>query len=339
MSFGATPADEGFFLPPDWGPHERSWLCWPHRRDLWGEELMAAKVAFAELARTIRRFEPVGVLARPVEATEARLACGPGIEIRQMDYEDAWLRDNGPAFLVDMQGHVAGVHWHLAGTPGRLARERGRDEQVGPRLLDSLGLHRFPAPLELAGGAFHADGLGTLLASEEGLFGGGRNPELTRQEVEALLATYLGVRRIVWLGADFVGPGSEGQIDRLCRFAGAGRVLLQGSRGANDPNRDVVEDGLARLQAARDARGRDLEVMVLPAPRRLPGGLSYTALCLANGAVLVPAFDDPADETAQAMIARAFPGREIVPVAAAMLSAAGGSLRRITLEQPRAIGQ
>lgn len=320
-------------MPPDWGAHERTWLCWPHRRAQWGEELMAAKLAYADLARTIRRFEPVSMLARPEDATEARLACGPGIAIVPMEYEDAWLRDNGPAFLVDTEGHVAGVHWHLAGTPARQARERGRDEQVGPRLLASLGLHGFAAPLELAGGAFHADGLGTLLACEEGLFGSARNPELTRQEVEAMLVTFLGVRRIVWLEAGFVAPGSDGHIDRLCRFAGAGRVLLQDCPEAGDPNCEVAAEALGRLRAARDARGRDLEILVLPAPR--DAGLSYASICLANGGALVPAFGDPADETALAVVARAFPGREVLAVPARLLAAAGGSLHRVCLEQPR----
>ena len=66
--------------------------------------------------------------------------------------------------------------------------------------------------------------------------------------------------------------------------------------------------------------------------RRLP--LSYTSLYLANGAAVVPAFEDPQDSRAYELYAKLFVGREIVQVPAEELAFAGAGLRAVTLAQP-----
>ena len=43
----------GLSMPPEWAPHERTVICWPARRELWGEHLAEAEAAHAALARTI----------------------------------------------------------------------------------------------------------------------------------------------------------------------------------------------------------------------------------------------------------------------------------------------
>ena len=65
-----------------------------------------------------------------------------------------------------------------------------------------------------------------------------------------------------------------------------------------------------------DADGRPLEVIPLPMPRpmyfddqRLPA--CYMNFYIANGVVIVPQFDDPADRVALATLARLFPDRQI----------------------------
>ena len=41
----ATPAASGFHMPAEWAPHERCWMAWPARADLWnGRERQAKDV-------------------------------------------------------------------------------------------------------------------------------------------------------------------------------------------------------------------------------------------------------------------------------------------------------
>ena len=60
-----TLADRGLYMPAEWHPHDRCWMAWPCREELWGERLEAAREAYAEVARAIAAFEPVTMIANP----------------------------------------------------------------------------------------------------------------------------------------------------------------------------------------------------------------------------------------------------------------------------------
>jgi agmatine deiminase len=96
-----------------------------------------------------------------------------------------------------------------------------------------------------------------------------------------------------------------------------------------DPNREVVADAESRLRAAR------LDIVRLPLPAPRPGlVLSYVNFYIANGAAIVPAFGDPADEQARRLIERALPGRAVVQLPALDVVCGGGGIHCITREQP-----
>jgi agmatine deiminase len=62
---------------------------------------------------------------------------------------------------------------------------------------------------------------------------------------------------------------------------------------------------------------------------------SYINHYVCNGAVILCAFDDPGDEVAKEIMARAYPGREIVLVDAREIFARGGGIHCITQQQPK----
>ncbi|MCK6372447.1 MAG: agmatine deiminase family protein, partial [Gammaproteobacteria bacterium] len=41
----ATPAAQGYAMPPEWAPHQATWLSWPHNPDTWPGHLEAAERA------------------------------------------------------------------------------------------------------------------------------------------------------------------------------------------------------------------------------------------------------------------------------------------------------
>jgi agmatine deiminase len=98
-------------------------------------------------------------------------------------------------------------------------------------------------------------------------------------------------------------------------------------------------DNLQRLKLA--ARDRDLRIITIPFPRpvmmngeRLPA--SYANFYIANGAVLVPTFNDPNDRVALNGIAEAFPGRTVIGIHAVDLVWGLGTLHCLTQQQPAA---
>ena len=119
-----------------------------------------------------------------------------------------------------------------------------------------------------------------------------------------------------------------------------GRVLVHDQRDPSHPDHAISRDLIARLSAETDASGRALEVTALPAPARLRDrdgyvDYSYVNHYVLNGAVVAGVFDDPNDAAALAVLADAYPGREVVAVDARPLFARGGGVHCITQQQPR----
>jgi agmatine deiminase len=336
----STPREQGFVMPPEWAPHERCWMAWPCRAEHWGERIAAARQAHAEVAKAIATFEPVTMIARPDLAAEASVQCGQGISVLPLDYDDAWLRDTAPTFVRNAEGLLAGVDWRFNGWGGR-SPEYAQDAALAEKICRRLKLPRFEAPIVLEGGAVHIDGEGTALVCAESVLDPRRNAGLERAAVEAVLRDHLGVDTVIWLARGLVDDASGGHVDNLACFAGPGVVLALAGGEADDPNRPILEDNLARLRAARDAKGRELEVIEIPQPaarqredgRRLTA--SYINFYLANGAIIVPIFGDPMDATAFHAIQDAFPDRQIVEIDAADLIWGGGGIHCITQQQPK----
>jgi agmatine deiminase len=87
--------------------------------------------------------------------------------------------------------------------------------------------------------------------------------------------------------------------------------------------------------SADEAAG--LAVVSGTAPRRAgdPTAASYLNFLIVNGGVVMPAFDDPHDEPARRLVARAFPDRRVVTVPGREILLGGGNVHCITQQQPR----
>ena len=110
-----------------------------------------------------------------------------------------------------------------------------------------------------------------------------------------------------------------------------------------DGNYAALQDNLERLRAAKDAKGRALEVIEVLQPARgeddngLRLGKSYVNFYIANGGVVMPSFEDGKDAAARDTIAACFPGREVRQVPALDIVYGGGGIHCITQQQPKAV--
>lgn len=334
----STPRAQGFAMPPEWAPHSRCWMAWPCRSELWGERMTAARRAFAELAKAIAAYEPVTVLARPDLTAEASLHCGQGISVLPLDYDDTRIRDTAPSFLLDRSGSLAGVDWRYDGYGGR-APAFEQDARLAEAICARLDVPRFVAPIVLEGGGVQVDGEGTALVCAASVLDPKRNPGLGRAEIERALSDYLAVDKVIWLEHGFDGDVTGGHVDDVARFVRPGVVMVLTCRDQADANFAAFQDNLERLRGAQDAAGRELEVIEVeqPAPRSHPEGYrlttSYLSFYLANGAVLVPMFDDAKDNAAYAAINAAFADRRAIQIDAGDLAYAGG-IHALVREQP-----
>lgn len=335
----STPAADGFRMPGEWEPHARCWMAWPVRGETFPNGLEAARLAYAEVAKAIAQFEPVTMVCPEGEVAAVSLACGKTVAVMPISISDSWIRDNGPSFVKNpATGEVAGVDWQFNAW-GRNYEAFEPDTLVAGQILDRLKLRRYEAPLVMEGGSFHVDGQGTLLTTEECLLNPNRNPHLTKAEIEGHLRDQLGVSSFIWLGKGYEQDETDGHIDEIATFIRPGLVLAVTTDDTADPNYPVFQDNLERLAMARDASGRQVEVVTIRTPaRREQNGvrltLSYTNFYLANGGVVIPLFEDAADDDAIRTFKKLFPDRQVVPVPALDIVRGGGGIHCITQQQP-----
>ncbi|MEK6274938.1 MAG: agmatine deiminase family protein [Actinomycetota bacterium] len=318
-------------LPADWEPHERCLMAWPGEESRPGAPAPEAIHDFAVIAQTIARFEPVLMLAYPEFVDHAAAACGPNVEVIELEFDDAWIRDSGPLFAVRGAELVA-IDFRF-NRYGWSKVPRDRYAETGVLLAAALGIPRLEAPYVLEGGAIASNGEGTLIAIESSIRTESRNPGATREELEGAFAEFLGIERTIWLEHGLEEDRTDGHADNIAMFTGPERVLCQKVEDASDPN-------AARLAANRATLAQaGLEVFDLPVlpysehdGRRL--ARPYLNCFVGNGCVVVPLAGVPADSEGLAVLRGAFPDREVVGVPGETLARAGGGVHCITQQLP-----
>jgi agmatine deiminase len=358
-----TPYARGFSMPAEWEPHTATWLAWPHEKSDWPGKFRAIPWVTAEMARVLTRGERVRIVVRGDDVERARRTLRTsGVDLTQIDFlkartDRSWTRDFLPIFVTRSgskkksgkeQRRLGAVSFRFDGWK-RYDNHR-HDRRAGQKVAEWLETPVFEPIITLGkkerhvvleGGAIDVDGEGTLLATEECLLDGktARNPELGRPLTEQILRDYLGAEKVLWLGRGIVGDDTGGHIDDFARFVAPGRVALSQEKNAQDPNYRILADARERLEGARDARGRGIDVIPLPMPEpvvfdrlRLPA--SYANFYIGTSSVIVPTFDDPADRQALGILAELFPEREVVGIHARDFVLGLGTLHCATQQEP-----
>lgn len=346
-----APAISHYAMPAEWERHEATWIAWPHHEPDWPGKLEAIPWVYAEIVRVLQTRERVEILCQDetvrdsaTAVLEAHGVARDGYRFHVVPTDRVWLRDSAPTFVLSDEGSEALVNWRF--NAWAKYGNYHLDDEVGAAIEQITGLPRVEAlrpdnrePLVLEGGGIEVDGAGRVLVTEEWLLSDTqvRNPGMTRESYEAAFATYLGATETIWLGKGSVGDDTHGHIDDIARFAAPGVVLLAYETDATDPNHGPSVDNMRRLESI--SRDHPLRIVKLPYPRpvmmdgkRLPA--SYANFYIANGVVLVPTFNDPNDRIALDIIAREFPGREIVGIHSVDLVWGLGTLHCLSQQQP-----
>ena len=343
--FGAlmleTPLAAGFRMPAEWVRHECCWMAWPSRDDQWVDGLAGAQRTYAAIARAIRRFEPVRMVAEPHCAQDAHAQCGADIEIVPVPIDDPWMRDSGPTFLTGADGRRAGTAWRFNAWGGKVS-EYADNARLAGRVLNLGGAPSYQSSLCLEGGAIHTDGEGTVITTESVVLNPNRNPGINKRAAERELCDALGASKVIWLPGD---PDNvhvditDGHIDGLVCFVKPGVVLYESDPSASGAARQLAADNRRALEAAVDAAGRRLQIISIDDAYEAatPHDMfcrSYVNFYIANGGIVMPAYGVPGDARALAVIKACFPDREVVQVDVTYLASGGGGIHCITQQQP-----
>ncbi|WP_417513368.1 agmatine deiminase family protein [Minwuia sp.] len=327
-----NPSFDGYFSVPDWAPHRRTWMSWPTDPTEMPGGLLESRVAFANVARTIARHEPVRMIVPSDVAREAALTLGPKVEVLERPSAHGWIRDLAPTFLTTDDGHIKTVAWKFNGWGGRHI-VHDEDHGFAEELVRLMGLPHYRGPIVLEGGAVQTDGLGTAVVTEQTLMSPNRNPLIGHAEAEEMLMRFFGIVRVIWLGEGLTGlKGGGGHVGRFCRFIRPGLLAIHSPQDPEHPDFRAMQDNLDRLRKWKSPFGGEIEVIEMVVPDAItPASASYLGFYLAKGVVIVPRLDDPQDDAALARIAELFPDRTAVQVDG---TAVGGALHHMALGEP-----
>ena len=392
------PARDGFRMPAEYEPHRGTILIWPVRPGSWTNAGREAKVTFTQIAKAIARSEKVFLICDHDHEAEVRAtfssaapadrmdltditapagctdltdcnehSCAANIEIFVIPTNDSWARDIGPTCLVNDKGTVRGINWSFnawGGDYDGLYADYQDDDAFALKICQELDLDAYDAaPFVLEGGSIHSDGEGTILVTESCLLSKGRNPDLSKEEIEQKLLEYLGGEKVIWLPRGMEGDETNEHVDNVCAFTGPGQVVLAWTDDEQDQQWEPSNACLQTLLNETDAKGRPFTVHKLLIPEqpvritqeeldafvfeegedvREVGerlAASYVNFYITNGSVLVPQFGDVHDKDACQVLGKLFPGREIIPIPARPIIVGGGNIHCITQQIPAGLAR
>lgn len=335
-------------MPAEWEPHAGTWLAWPHNLDTWPGKFDPIPAIYVEMTRALSLYERVHICVNDAEMAETvrQFLSTSGtvlhnVTLHQLPTNDTWVRDHGPIFVTRQQAgrsELAVTDW-IFNSWGQKYGPWDLDDIVPQKIAAQFHLPLFEPGIVLEGGSIEVNGQGALLTTEACLLNPNRNPSLSRHEIEDYLRAYLGVHKILWLGAGIVGDDTDGHIDDLARFVDPATVVCAVEEDPTDVNYALLQDNFARLQRMTDQDGRPLRIVSLPMPspveydgNRLPA--SYANFYIANGVVLVPTYACPNDQRALAILQELFPSRRIVGIQCTDLVWGLGAIHCVTQQQP-----
>lgn len=357
----STPKKDGYRMPGEFEPQEEIFMIWPERPDTWRNGGKPAQEAFTNVAEAINRFEPVTVLASCRQYVNARNRLSDGIRVIEVETDDSWVRDSGPTFVKDDKGGLRAVDWEFnawGGLYDGLYFPWDKDNMVASKICEVERIDSYKTTgFVLEGGSFHVDGQGTVLTTEMCLLSEGRNPHMSKKEIEDMLKEYLNAEKVIWIKDGIDPDETNGHIDDVACFVAPGEVACIWTDNEEDPFYEASRAAYEQLSGETDARGRKLKVHKLTTtkvPVTLPkdfyvdavegtvprkeGELciaSYANFLIVNGGVIVPQYDDENDALALQQTREMFPDREVVGVRTREIVYGGGNIHCITQQKPR----
>jgi len=340
-------------LIPEYAPQSGVMLAWPHRYSDWKDMLDSIEPVYVDIARAVTAHEHLLVICHDSghrQHVHATLA-GAGIPLDKVVLtcvrtNDTWVRDYGP-LTVQADGRPV-LQDYVFNAWGDKYVATLDDAVTGKLyaagLFGSLGYQRLPLVLE--GGSIEVDGSGSLMTTSRCLLSPARNPGLGKTGLEAAFREHLGIRRVLWLEhGELAGDDTDAHVDMLARFCDAGTIAYTQCADRDDAHLAPLAAMEQELQGFTTVSGVPYRLVPLPLPQavhdtsgqRLPA--SYANFLVINGAVLLPVYNDPADDFARQRLQGCFAGRTIIPINCLPLIRQYGSLHCATMQLPAGVLQ
>ncbi|MBB1487498.1 agmatine deiminase family protein [Oceanospirillum sediminis] len=353
----STPINQAsaYRLLPEWAPQSGVMLTWPHADSDWAPFLEQVEPVFFEIAEAIAHREKVLISVASEEKQQQiqqhfqALNLDTQLSVIVIPTNDTWARDHGPITVLkaNEDGHQKPVLLNFTFNGWGNKFDAALDTQINERLAEK---NAFACEMEtldivLEGGSIEVDGFGTLLTTSECLLAPTRNPDLSKEQLETLLAEKFGLERFLWLDHGYLaGDDTDSHIDTLARLCDPHTIAYVQCTDSNDEHFTALQAMEAQLKTFTDYQGKPYKLVPLPmAPAcyseesdRLPS--TYANFLIINGAVLLPIYgDQEKDGLAISRMKIAFPEHDILAINCRPIVEQYGSLHCLTMQLPEGV--
>lgn len=329
--------------PAEWEPQAAIWFTWPSNAQNWDSRREKIEDFYVRLIALLSQFQPVCVLVpyswKPDSQATAKLRNLPHApRFFEIPTNDIWIRDYGPLFVK--QGNLTSIVKFEFNSWGEKFPPYMLDNAVPIAMGRLLGLTLFRCKPILEGGALEYNGEGLCMTTADCLVGPTRNPESQLHAVEKTLIETTGLRSLLTLPGGLHGDHTDGHIDNVARFVAPDRIVMAMTDDPASPNYATLTDNKRRIEAWLRQFYATARVDTLPLPpqRELENGetlpASYMNFIYVNGAIVIPTYDCPHDETALQYFRSVYPDRKVIGFDCRCVIEEGGSLHCMSKQQP-----
>ena len=322
--------------PAEFEAQEAIWLIWPSTNHKESESvenvtlsIIEALIGDIDIVVTCKNKE---LLNQAKETLKNRFGVQKRLKLLEIPSFEIWTRDMGPIFVETNQNTfaIADFNFNSWGYADTLDVDTKTEEMYDVRVAEHFKLPVISSSMISEGGNREINGKGTLITTEA--VEKGRNPTMSKSDMEAEYKRLLGTKKVIWLKQGlveddhtFLGPiktkdgtkaytvvTTNGHVDEFVRFVNDSTILLAkiDSTELNDPiafeNNKRIEENYEILYKATDQDGKPFTIIRMPLPGTIydtmnPGDYVYEYIKTLN-------YDDGS----------AFPNGESVKVIAAL---------------------
>lgn len=332
-------------VPAEWEEQEAVWLQWP------GAFEKAYEPAYADMSTIIMQYQKLHILHDSnlirVQARAAILSAGgdpdsPNVSWHAIPNDNAWMRDNGPTYVVQ-DGQMRIQDWGFDAWGGGFGPgvPYAADDVVPIAVGALTGLPVDDVPIVHERGNLEFNGADAVILNWSVIGDPQRNPGYTKAQAIADMKRYFGVSRVVLTEGFSPSDGTRGHIDGIARFIDPNTVVVgQCTAGSvcqpGDSEADVFDDAAAEIAAAGFTVIREpFEGKVLYNGAWYD--TDYMNWLVGNGFVIAVGFGDPSlNANARARLETYYPNRTVYVIDMLPSWEAGGGAHCHTNDQPAA---
>ena len=282
--------------PSEFEKQDALWLIWPPTNHKESESVQEVTLSIIEAingtSKIVITCMNKELLKQARETIKKRFGNQPRLTFIEIPSVEIWARDMGPIFVETNQKTmaVADFNFNSWGYADTLNVETKTEEKYDERVAKHLKLPVISSAMISEGGNREVNGKGTLITSESVEMG--RNPTMTKKEMEAEYKRLLGVKKVIWLKKGlveddhtFLGPittsdgtkaytvvTTNGHVDEFVRFVNDSTILLAqiDSTELDDPiafeNNKRIEENYQILSKSTDQNGQPFSIIRMPLP-------------------------------------------------------------------------